>query len=214
MPEQLDSSSALKDITLPSLSRIGEVAKEGASTVAHTVAPDFYRWLETAKAKRAAEPPPTAPSTFGDYVGAIVGGRPLIAEAYPAQAVSEPKAPAPKATTPTAPTGRAATLAAVREKYPQYADMTDDALAGALAAKYPVYADLVQKAPERSTIGKIGQIAKEGLGRVPSRVREEVKGIVEGIRDPKMSTVLPLTLGPGAGVVSRVGSVAMGRMMD
>jgi len=37
---------------------------------------------------------------------------------------------------------RTATLKAVREKYPQYADMTDDALGRALATKYPAYADL------------------------------------------------------------------------
>src|SRR3990167_4047615 len=37
---------------------------------------------------------------------------------------------------------RTATLKAVRGKYPQYADMTDDALGRALATKYPAYADL------------------------------------------------------------------------
>jgi hypothetical protein len=37
---------------------------------------------------------------------------------------------------------REETLAKVRQKYPQYADMSDDALGTALAAKYPQYADL------------------------------------------------------------------------
>ena len=67
---------------------------------------------------------------------------------------------------------------------------------------------------QESTLGKVGRIAKEELGKVPGRIAEDVKGIASGITDPKMSTVLPLTLGPGAGVVSRVGSVAMGRMLD
>lgn len=64
------------------------------------------------------------------------------------------------------------------------------------------------------TLGRVGQIAKEELGKVPGRVVEDVKAGVEGIVHPKMSTVLPLSLGPGAGVVSRVGSVAAGRMLD
>src|SRR5437879_13270859 len=47
--------------------------------------------------------------------------------------------------------GRAETLAAVREKYPEYKDMKDDTLAASLAAAYPEYRDLVQ-APDNSGV--------------------------------------------------------------
>src|SRR4029077_8899227 len=47
--------------------------------------------------------------------------------------------------------GRSQTLAAVREKYPQYNDMSDDALGDALAAKYPQYADLKSPAGSKPT---------------------------------------------------------------
>lgn len=57
--------------------------------------------------------------------------------------------------------GRPETLAAVREKYPQYADMSDDQLGSALAAKYPAYADLASPAPSagdtRSTGARLYQ---------------------------------------------------------
>ncbi len=43
--------------------------------------------------------------------------------------------------------GREETLAAVREKYPQYADMGDVDLGNALAKKYPAYADLAYTGP-------------------------------------------------------------------
>jgi hypothetical protein len=42
---------------------------------------------------------------------------------------------------------RAARLRAFRQKYPQYNDMTDDALAWALAAKFPEYRGLVANLP-------------------------------------------------------------------
>jgi hypothetical protein len=42
--------------------------------------------------------------------------------------------------------GRAETLTAVRAKYQQYQDMSDDALGSALAAKYPQYRDLAPAA--------------------------------------------------------------------
>lgn len=68
--------------------------------------------------------------------------------------------------------------------------------------------------PKGLTLGRVGQIAGEELAKVPGRVVEDVKGAVEGIRNPKMSTVLPLSLGPGAGVVPRIGAVTAGRMVD
>ncbi len=46
--------------------------------------------------------------------------------------------------------GREATLAAFREKYPQYKDLSDDALGTSLAAKYPAYADLAPKAAAKT----------------------------------------------------------------
>lgn len=64
------------------------------------------------------------------------------------------------------------------------------------------------------SLGRIGQIAGEELGKVPGRALEDIKGAVETVRNPKMSTVLPLTLGPGAGVVPRIGAVTAGRMVD
>lgn len=74
----------------------------------------------------------------------------------------------------------------------------------------------ITAAPEKQglTLGRVGQIATEELGKMPGRVKEDIAGAVEDIRNPKMSTVLPLSLGPGAGVVPRIGAVTAGRMVD
>src|SRR5438445_5845867 len=113
---------------------------------------------------------------------------------------------------------RAETLAAVREKYPQYKDMSDDALGTALAAKYPQYADLAPapkpKAEPEGALSKVGRIVKEEAAKVPGRLREDIAEIAESVANPKMTTILPLTLGPGAGVVSRLGSMAAGQIVD
>src|SRR6266566_2575817 len=106
---------------------------------------------------------------------------------------------------------RAETLAAVREKYPQYKDMSDDALGTALAAKYPQYADLAPapkpKAEPEGALSKVSRIVKEEAAKVPGRLAGEVSGIAETIAHQKMTTLLPLTLGPGSSVVSRLGAL-------
>lgn len=61
---------------------------------------------------------------------------------------------------------------AVREKYPQYADMPDDALGTALAAKYPEYKDLA--APEGNVITRGYQAVAEPVTQAVSRVADVV----------------------------------------
>src|SRR5713226_10278809 len=74
-----------------------------------------------------------------------------ISPTYPVR-----KAEAPKPSTERGPLernlaemDRAARLRTFRQKYPQYNDMTDDALAWALAGKFPAYRDLVADLPAR-----------------------------------------------------------------
>src|SRR5437660_11189242 len=112
---------------------------------------------------------------------------------------------------------RAETLAAVREKYPQYQDMSDDALGSALAAKYPQYADLAPapsapKAEPEGALHHVGRIVKEEATKVPGRVREDIAGLAETVAKPKMRTLLPMTV-PGAGLVTRLGTLGMGAML-
>ncbi len=65
---------------------------------------------------------------------------------------------------------------------------------------------------------KVGVIAGEELGKTPGRMLEGAKGIVssgaETAMNPPMATVLPLTLGPGSTVVSRLGALGAGAMLD
>lgn len=74
-----------------------------------------------------------------------------------------------------------------------------------------------EPAPE-STLGKVARIAGEELVKTPGRMIEGVKnaltGAAETFANPKPSTTLPLTLGPGSTIVSRLGSIAAGKMMD
>lgn len=112
--------------------------------------------------------------------------------------------------------GRTETLAAVREKFPQYGDMSDDQLGDALAAKYPEYQDLAAPRPG------IGEIAMKNLRAIPGKVVDDVTSLATKANDlvrgnlpkPSMATALPLALPGGGTVLTRVGSAAMGAVLD
>lgn len=127
-------------------------------------------------------------------------------------------------------TDRAATLKAVREKYPMYADMADNDLAIALAAKFPAYADLAVKSseiPRARIIGPHGEVTTPGPPLHPwvkftqaSRegtpvpiARPTAFGAPEELLTPdKLSTPTELLtntatsiLSPGVGMPARIG---------
>jgi hypothetical protein len=68
--------------------------------------------------------------------------------------------------------------------------------------------------PAEGALGKVGRIAKEELGKIPGRIKEDVKGIAQTAMNPPLGTLLPLTLGPGAGLLPRIGSVTAGRVAE
>lgn len=53
----------------------------------------------------------------------------------------------------------------------------------------------------------------KNIAKIPERAAADVKGAVETFKNPSMTATLPLVV-PGAGVATRLGTVAMGRMMD
>lgn len=73
-------------------------------------------------------------------------------------------------------------------------------------------------APAESTPAKVVRIAREELAATPARMWEGVKNAastaIETVRNPSMRTVLPLTLGPGSGAVSRLAALAAGAVAD
>lgn len=64
------------------------------------------------------------------------------------------------------------------------------------------------------TSGRVGRIVGEELVRTPGRMLEGVRGAIETAKNPPMATVLPLTLPGGGTVVSRLGAIAAGSMLD
>lgn len=91
---------------------------------------------------------------------------------------------------------RAGTLAVVRQKYPQYNDMSDDQLASALAAKYPQYADLKAEVPRGEGDKVMGapttpeSLMASFVGQAPrdpndSRVMQQLRGG----RDKELTTI-------------------------
>lgn len=69
--------------------------------------------------------------------------------------------------------------------------------------------------PEQSTASKIGGIVGEELAKTPGRMVEGVKSgasdLWESIKNPKLGTILPMTLGPGGGAATSLGQgVAQG----
>lgn len=89
--------------------------------------------------------------------------------------------------------GRMETLAAVREQYPQYADMPDDQLGAALAAKYPEYADL---APPR------GNLVRRAYKAVAEPVTKAASGLADVLTEPGVAA-MRLAQGEPVGQVLR-----------
>lgn len=96
-------------------------------------------------------------------------------------------------------------------------------MAEALAPGYPTtpppgYPTSPPPPPESGlSLGRIGEIAGEELGKVPGRVMEDVKGIGQSIVNPKMADVLPMSLGPTGGLaggVARAATTGLGRALD
>jgi hypothetical protein len=126
--------------------------------------------------------------------------------------------------------GRPETLAAVREKYPQYADMSDDALGTALAAKYPQYADLAPNAKTTKASGLrefvsgavesapplVGGIA-DTLGlttragaRTPVDVLTKPEGTLEHLARAAIAAPVIYAGGAGAGAIAGAAGVPAG----
>lgn len=96
-------------------------------------------------------------------------------------------------------------------------------MAEALAPGYPTtpppgYPTAPPPPPESGlSLGRVGQIAGEELGKVPGRMLEDVKGMLQTIQSPKMADVLPLSLGPASGLaggVARAATTGLGRGLD
>lgn len=122
--------------------------------------------------------------------------------------------------------GREETLTAVREKYPQYADMADDALGTALAAKFPQYADLAPKAgkPEPAPVslknivqGALDTFSDKPLGgakehtiRRPVDVVYKPEGTLEHLAQIAITAPTIAAGGMGAGALAtRMGAPAL-----
>ncbi|HEX6776380.1 MAG TPA: hypothetical protein VF238_11050 [Methylomirabilota bacterium] len=65
--------------------------------------------------------------------------------------------------------------------------------------------------PEKSKTGQVAQIAGEELVKTPGRMAEGISSMWESIKNPKMSTTLPMTLGPvGKAVPGAIGLAKLG----
>src|SRR2546425_4470918 len=87
-------------------------------------------------------------------------------------------------------------------------DFTDADVAKALGSAKP------PETPPESTVGKVARIAGEELVKTPGRMVEGVKSAVGEVANPKLSTVLPLIVGPSSTVATRLGSIAAGKMLE